>query len=131
MTIEQKLIAFQEILDEDGILTAKGIHEENHRPHPYTVGPEHTAEANKNGGDGVITEEICEKLRCAHPKCTLKYSEHKADAQLLLQLKRDALESQVHDQLLKIKVKLKELEIKSVAFVDTEEGYKFLKDEQG
>lgn len=127
MTIEKRLEIFQEILNQENLLKASGIHESNHRPHQFTVTEKHIKEAEETN-EGILSEEICEKYPCGSKGCRLSYSDHDADRVLVLQLKQDAYESQVHAELVKLKVKLKELGVQGVAFADTEEGYKFLKD---
>jgi len=127
MTVEEKLTVLSEILKDKGILIAKGIHRENHKPHPYTVGPRHVKDAADNHG-GMMGEETLQKIGCAHPKCSLAYDEHTADEVLFLQLTRDATEVEANDELIKIKPSLLILKIDGIAFVDTEEGYRFLKE---
>jgi hypothetical protein len=127
MNKEETLTYFQGLLDEAGIFKASGIHEENHRPHTFTVGPKHVAYAADNNG-GVLSEEICEKIGCAHKGCNLSYEEHESDKTLFLQLKKDAEQEDANKELLKIKDALLENKIDGVAFVDTEEKYRFLKD---
>lgn len=126
-TIEELMTIFSDELSEEKILKVAGIHEVNHKPHPYTVGPKHVAYAAKHNG-GVLSEEICEEIPCAEPKCNLSYTEHTSDKTLFLQLKRDTLESEVQNELLKIKDLMVSNDIEALAFVDTEEKYKFLKD---
>lgn len=128
MTVEEKLTVFSDILKGEDILKAKGIHRTNHEPHPYTVGPKHVADAADNHG-GMMGEATLQKIRCAHPKCTLPYEEHTADEVLFLQLTRDATEIEANEELLKIKDKLLELKVDGVAFVDTDEKFEFLKEE--
>jgi len=102
MTIEDKMIVLSEILDVEGMLKVSGIHESNHMPHQFTVSQKHLDYANSKS-DGVLTEDILEKYKCAVGTCKLKYSEHTADSQLVLQLKRDAKETDVHSELKKLK----------------------------
>lgn len=128
MNIEEKLTIFSDILAESGILVAKGIHQVNHRPHQFTIGPKHIARAHEVNG-GILTEDVLEMHGCAHKGCGLPYSKHEADEVLFLQLTRNVSELEANDELLKIKPKLIELKVDGVAFVDTEEGYRFLKDE--
>jgi len=127
MTIEEKLTVFSDILKVEGILISKGIHRENFDPHPFTVGPKHVTDAADNY-EGLMGEETLQKIPCAiKGGCNLSYEDHKSDNILFLQLTRDASEIEVNGELIKIKEKLLELEINSIAFVDTEEKYKFLK----
>jgi hypothetical protein len=127
MTVEDKMIAISAILKEKEIVKVTGIHEENHKPHQFTISDTHIKASNKNGS-GVITEDILEEYDCGHPGCKLKYTEHENDSILFLQLTRDATDIEVHDELKKIKDEIINLKIKSVAFNDTEEGFKFLKE---
>ena len=129
MTVEEKLTVFEEILKGEGILIAKGIHRENFDPHPFTIGPKHVAYAADNEG-GMLGERTLQKIPCAiKGGCSLSYEDHKSDNILFLQLTRNASEVEANEELIKIKEKLLELEIDGVAFVDTEEGYRFLNDE--
>ena len=128
MTVEEKLTVFADILKVEGILISKGIHRENFEPHPFTVGPKHVKDAADNYG-GMMGEETLQKIPCAiKGGCSLSYEDHKSDNILFLQLTRDASEREANEELIKIKEKLLELEIDGVAFVDTEEGFRFLKD---
>ena len=126
MTKEEILIVFSEILKEDDIMKAVGLHEENFSPHQFTVSEKHVNEANKT--DGVLTEAICQMYPCAVKGCHLPYEEHDSEKQLVLQLKRDVTPVEANNQLLKIKRKLKDLGIRTIAFADSEEGYKFKDD---
>jgi len=128
MNIEEQMEVFADILTVNNVLKVKGINESNHKPHQFMIGPKHIKKAEETNG-GVLTEEILEDFRCGAPKCNLKYSQHESDKLLFLQLTRDATEIEANDELLKIKDKLLELKLKGVAFVDTEEKFKFLKNE--
>ena len=125
MNKEEMLIEFSTILDKKNILKVAGIHEENYKPHQFTVGDEHVKEAN-NTNAGVITEEICEMYQCVFKDCELSYEKHDSDKQLVLQLTRHATPREANDELLKIKRKLEDLGIRTVAFADSEEGYEFV-----
>jgi hypothetical protein len=128
MTKEQILIEFSEILKEDDIIRAAGIHEENFSPHQFTISPKHVKASDKV--DGVMTEDICQKYPCAVKGCNLPYEEHNADRQLVLQLKRDITQDEAREQLLKLNSKIQELGIKTVAFADSDEGYEFIQNEK-
>lgn len=128
MNKEELLTLFSEILNTEGLLKAVGIHEVNHKPHPFMIGPKHIAASQDNGG--VITEEICEKIKCASKGCKLKYSQHSADKTLFLQLTQDVYNTEATGELLKIKDALIDNKIEGVAFVDSEEMYRFLPDSE-
>jgi hypothetical protein len=127
MNKEELLTVFSDVLKDKDILKTKGIHETNHRPHPYTVGPKHVQHAADNYG-GIMGEATLEAIPCAHKGCALPYEDHDSDKVLFLQLTRNATEIEANDELIKIKDLLKEHGIDGVAFVDTEEKYRFLKD---
>jgi len=125
MNKEELLTLFSEILAEDDIIKTGGIKEDNHSPHQFTVGSKHIREADKTN-EGVLSEEICQKFKCAHKGCYLKYDEHKCDMELVLQLKQDITQEQAGEQLLKLQKAILEQGIKSVAFAEGEDGYKFI-----
>ena len=130
MNKEQLLTAFSEALGDDSMLSAKGFIEENHRPHQFRVGAKHQLAAEKEN-EGVMTEEICQRIPCEHLHCNLKYEEHTSDKMLILQLTRDAEQADVMNELVKVKALITDHDIKNVQFADTEEGYQFLVDGHG
>lgn len=69
--------------------TASQIRSVNFRPHPYTVGPRHVAQASKHYG-GMLTEEVMREIPCAHPGCKLSFDEHTSDHVSFIRLTRDA-----------------------------------------
>lgn len=127
MIKEQLMGVFMDILAEKDILKVAGIHEENHKPHPFMVSPKHIREANEKN-EGIITEEICEKYPCGKKNCKIPYSKHTSEKTLVLQLKRDVKTSEAHEELIKIKPALTKYDVLRVGFADTEEGYKFIQD---
>ena len=127
MNKEQLLTVLTEALGEDTMISPKGFIEENHKPHQFTVGAKHQLAAEKEN-KGVLTEEICQRIRCEHPHCNLRYEEHTSDKILILQLKRDAEQVDVMNELVKIKALMLDNKIIATQFANTEEGYKFLID---
>ena len=126
MNIEETMKVFSNILDPGGFLKVAGIHEENHDPHPFTIGPKHEAKAASEN-EGVLSEEICEAIPCAAQGCNLKYSEHKSTKTLILQLRKNQTQESANIELIKIKSKLIQLGIEKVAFAENEgEKYKFI-----
>lgn len=122
---EELLSIFSEVLNREGKLKVAGIHEEDHKPHPFTVSDEHTEYA-KEHNEGVLSEDICDELGCKHPDCTLKYDQHESDKTLVLQLTSDITQDDAHEELKKIKLLLRSHAVAKVAFADSEEGYKFI-----
>jgi len=127
MTIEETMVLFSDVLDKKGLLKVKGIHETNHDPHQFTIGPKHIAAANEKGRGGILSEDVLKEISCAVPKCNLSYEDHKSDKVLFLQLTQDVTETDAQNELIKIKDILTDNNIEGVAFVDSEEKYKFLK----
>jgi len=128
MNKEQLLTVFSDVLKEKDVLKARGFDERNHKPHQFTVGAKHQIAAEKEN-EGVMTEEILQRIRCEHLYCNLRYDEHTSDKTLILQLTRDATTEEVNEELIKIKLLLTEYEIKQAAFADTLEKFKFIQDE--
>lgn len=127
MNKEKLLTTLTEALSKDTMLSVKGFIEENHKPHPFKVGAKHQLAAEEEN-EGVLTEEICERIPCEHLYCNLSYEEHTSDKILILQLTRDAEQVDVMNELVLLKLIMSENNIKAVQFADTEEGYQFLID---
>lgn len=132
---EELLTLFGEILKEKDLLKSVGLHEINHEPHVYMVGPKHIAKAADENG-GVLSEDILETMPCAHKKCKLSYREHTSEQTLMLTLTRDVLNSEANDELIKLKNELIINQVKGVSFVENEVNeidtriYRFIPDEE-
>jgi hypothetical protein len=125
MNKEKLLTALTKALGKDTMLSPKGFVEENHKPHQFRVGAKHQLAAAEEN-EGVLTEEICQRIPCEHLYCNLSYEEHTSDKTLVLQLTRDAEQTDVMNELVKIKPLINEHNIKAVKFADSIEGFKFL-----
>lgn len=125
MNIEQTLKAFSKVLEGEDTIKAAGIHEDNHKPHPFHVDEDHKAYA-RDTNDGILSEDILEMFPCAHNDCKVNYRDHKADRTLMLQLKKDITNIAANEELIKIKPLLMKHGVSKVAFVDTDKGYKFI-----
>lgn len=128
MNKEQLLTVFSDILKDKDVLKARGFDETKHTPHQFRVGAKHQLAAEKEN-EGIMTEEICQRIPCEHLHCNLSYEEHTSDKTMVLQLTRDATPKEVNEELVKIKSAMQEHNVKSAAFADTEEKFKFLTDE--
>ena len=126
MNKEQLLILLSDTLGEDCMIKPVGFVEANHKPHQFRVGAKHQLAAEKEN-KGVLTEEICQRIRCEQPYCNLKYEEHTYDKELVLQLTRDAEQADVMNELVKLKPILPEHNITHIKFAEVAE-YKFLID---
>jgi len=126
MTIEGIITEIAEILDKEGFLKVDGIHESDHKPHPFTIGPKHLAKA-KEISDGELTEEILIMYPCDAPGCKKPIGMHSTKRELILQLRKDTPESKAQEELLKLQQLFTKHTIQTISFADTVEGYLFLK----
>ena len=124
MNIEEKLIAISLVLKKSGAFKTLGINEEDHKPHQFTVGADHTVNVGK---DGVMTEELLERFPCAAPGCKKKYSQHSSVDTLVLGLNKDMTQPEIMEELKTIKELIMKLKIDKVAFAESAGGGKFLK----
>jgi hypothetical protein len=125
MNKENLLILFSDILKEKNVMKARGFDERNYKPHQFTVGAKHQIAAEKEN-EGILTEEILQKIPCEHLYCNLSYEEHDSEKILVLQLTRDAITTEVNEELVKIKPIMEKYNVKTAAFADTVEKYKFI-----
>ncbi len=128
MNKEQILTLFGDVLSEKNILKARGFDERSFRPHQFMVGAKHQIMAEKEN-EGILSEEILQKIPCEHIGCMDTYEEHTSDKVLILQLTRDATHQEVNDELVLIKPLMYDHDIKQAAFADTLDKFKFVKDE--
>lgn len=111
------------ILDDIGIFKALSVHNVNHDPHPFTVGPRHVKHAADHCG-GMLGEKTLEVIECAHPKCGLLYKDHKSEKVAFLQLQRNAKNQEANSELLKIKQFMIDHRIDGIAMVETEQEFR-------
>jgi len=91
----------------------------NHEPHPFTIGPKHIAYA-ANHHSGMLGEDTCRKIPCAHKGCHLPYDQHTSDTVMFLSLKRDLQKEEAQAQLeTLIDAGMDRDGIDGVVFVDT------------
>lgn len=84
MTREEQI---KPLIEQGGLFEFLDIHSVNHRPHPFMVGPQHVAAAQKYGG--MLGEPVLKEVPCAHPGCRLSYEDHTSDTVAFLKLKRN------------------------------------------
>ena len=125
MNKEKLLTLFSDILAEDDIIKIGGIIEKNYKPHQFTISNKHIKDADENN-KGILSEEICQKYKCGHKGCKLKYEDHTCDMELVLQLKKDITQIEAHDQLFKLKPDLLMHDVNHIAFAESEENFKFV-----
>jgi|WetSurMetagenome_2_1015567.scaffolds.fasta_scaffold50434_6 hypothetical protein len=97
--------------------------------HPFTIGPKHVAYASDHCS-GMLGQEVCEKIGCAHPKCGKPYGSHTHDTVLLLKLKGPAIESKVKEVLFNAQVTnlMAQAKIDGFVFVETPEKFRITKE---
>ena len=70
-------------LVEDTCVRIAGLEHINHRPHPFTIGPNHLK------GDSLVLDP--DSAPCAHRGCALSYNEHESDYVVVLAPARDGV----------------------------------------
>lgn len=112
----------------EGFFTVEGIHNVNHKPHPFMIGSKHiTFAADRYSGmlgDACIADKNFPT--CSQPGCNLCYEEHHSDRVLMLSLLQN-LETTQARELLKEVVELECFtaeKIDGITFVETPEKYR-------
>jgi hypothetical protein len=73
---------------------------------------------------GRLTQEIMEKIGCAHKGYGLPYSEHTCDRVMALKLKRNGTNKEANEILLGIKDEVSNMDIDGFIFIETDEKYR-------
>lgn len=120
---------FQEILNPGNIYIVHGITNINHRPHHFTIGPQHIQPYHLDLTKpcaGYVNDqgEYRNSSKPGFRKCNLLYEAHTFDKVLFLQLKRQAFEDEAGPELKKLVEKMEEHKIAGILFVDTEEQFR-------
>ena len=97
----------------------------NRKPHPYMIGVAHVTLASKHGG--MLTEEVCREVQCAHPGCTVSYDQHTSDRVAFVKFTRDCTNTEAQDWLKTLVPICEEHKVDGFAFVET--GFKVIKEE--
>ena len=79
----------KEYFKDNEVFKFMSVQDVNHNPHPFMIGPRHIKHANDKHS-GMLTEEVCKEVGCAHPGCNVAYDDHTSDRIGFLQLKRNA-----------------------------------------
>lgn len=116
------------------IFTTSGVQEINWKvdgvsAQPFTIGPKHVAYASDHCS-GMLGQDVCEKIGCAHPKCGRPISAHSHDTVLMLKLKGHAIESKVKEVLFNAQVTnlMAQAKIDGFVFVETPEKFRITKE---
>lgn len=95
----------------------------NFKPHPYTIGAKHVAYASDNNS-GMLTDDVCKKIPCAHRGCNLSYEEHTSDCVAFLKLLRNVGKEEAQKILNELLVDVLGKEVDGVAFIETPEKFR-------
>jgi hypothetical protein len=102
----------------------KSITQINHKPHPYTIGPKHIHCASEHHG-GMLRENTCKAVPCAHEGCKVPYDQHTHDAVMMLSLTRNLAKEEASAALQQIVDAGTDADgIDGFVFVDTEEKFR-------
>ena len=123
MNNKEREIQFKKAMEGQDVFNVMSVDNINHRPHPYMIGPKHIAYANDHHF-GILDEDTCKHVRCAHPKCELSYDEHTSDRVCFLQLKRNATEEEGRAILKSVSDTLGNTIVDGFAFLETPEKYR-------
>ena len=132
MDNKEKEAKFKALFKDSKYFTVKDVLNVNHKPHPYTIGSKHVADAADNHS-GILGKETMDKIPCAAKGgCTLSPDEHTSDNILFLSLKQDVPyeNTELLDMFRKGKKGLlKHISppIDGVTFIDATEKFRFLK----
>jgi len=119
----QKETLIKGVLENQDVFKFESLMNVNHKPHPYTIGAQHVKYASEHHG-GMLGEDTCKNVRCAHPKCYLSYEEHTSDLVCFLQLKRNCTNDEATAVLSQIIDRVGKTSFDGICFVDTKEKFR-------
>lgn len=123
MKQEEKQQAIADALAGQDLFKCLSVGRINHKPHPYMIGPRHVTYASKNHG-GMLGEETCKNVPCAHPGCTHSYEQHTSTEVGFLQLLRNGTAEEASTILKAVVDKLGVAFLDGFTFVETKENYR-------
>jgi hypothetical protein len=105
-------------------IEVKGIHNVNHKPHPYTIGAQHIQRYRLNtsiGCAGYVDQRgnYSNKSKPGFTKCGLSLEEHTSDKAIFLSFNKDMTANEVEEKL-KIFIDLYPKEFNGFVFVKSE-----------
>jgi hypothetical protein len=129
MNAQEKVEKCAEALKEKGIFVILDLQGINHKPHRFTIGPEHIQKWHidtTKGCAGYVNDQgdYSNKSKPGYHKCGLPMDQHTHEDVLFLQLTRHVSNEDAHGELLKLKPIMEELKIEGICFVDTPEQYR-------
>lgn len=134
MDNKEKTAKFKVLFKNSKYFTVKDVLDVNHKPHPYTIGTRHVADAADNHS-GMLGDETIKKIPCAAPRCSLSYDEHTSDNVLFLELKQnipygDTSLQTIFRKETKVSPNYIFPSVDGIAFIDTTEKFRFLKENE-
>ena len=128
MDNKEKEAKFKVLFKDSEYFTVKDVLDVNHKPHPYTIGSRHVADAADNHS-GMLGKETMDKIPCAaRGDCTLSLDEHTSDNVLFLSLKQNIPYGNTELQTIFYNLNKDPPLVDGVAFVDTTKEFRFLKE---
>ena len=119
MIRSEKIETIRKILGPTSPVVVKGFLESDHKPHVFEVN-----DKNKLGGE--VNDTDLKGVRCKNKNCNLKFEEHTFKLKLMLSIARDTTNDEAAIALKKIENFILSNGISSIAFVESEKGYKFI-----
>ena len=123
MNNEEKEVVIRKALEGQNVFDLKSVIQVNFDPHPFTIGSKHVVYASDHNG-GMLTQDVVEKIPCAHPNCRLSYHQHKSDTVGFLQLQRNVTQGEAQTILKALVETIGESLVDGFTFVDTKEHYR-------
>lgn len=129
MNAQEKVTKCAEALAEKGIFVILDLQEINHKPHRFTLGPEHIQKWHIDTTKpcaGYVNDEGAYRnsSKPGYHKCGLPMDQHTHEEVIFLQLTRNANNEEAHSEMLKLKPLMEEMKIEGLCFVDTPEEYR-------
>lgn len=115
MSNEEKEKKIREQLKAQDVFELKSVHNVNHKPHPFTIGPKHIT-----GDSMYLGKDIMREKGCAHPGCDVSYDNHTSDCIAFLVEIRHSTQEEKSDALKAAFVEGCEEHVDGFAFVESE-----------
>ena len=116
-------------LAEKGLFVILDLQEINHKPHRFTIGPQHIQRYHLDMTKpcaGYVDDQgnYSNRSKPGYHKCGLPFEQHTHEEIIFLQLTRNVTDEEAHGEMLKLKPIMEELKIEGICFVDTPEQYR-------
>jgi hypothetical protein len=98
ITNEEKKKQIENCLKGQDVFKVRGVHDVNHKPHPFTIGTRHVVHASDNHS-GMLGDETMKAIGCDVSGCGMSYEDHTSDNVAFLQVIRKATTIEANDVL--------------------------------